>query len=71
MGFVAKQFLKSKTLFHIYNFDIILFTTPSDMHYFVSQNSSDSGKNAWSYSIFLELHPQKHSEFWSSTQQYY
>ena len=47
MRFVAKQYLKSKVLLQLYNFYIILFTTPSDVHCSVSPNSNDSGTK-WS-----------------------
>ena len=32
MSYLAKQYLKSKVLLHIYNFYIILFRTPSAVH---------------------------------------
>ena len=42
MRFVAKKYLKSKFLLHIYNFYIILFTTPSDAHCPVSSAHQES-----------------------------
>ena len=54
MGLVANKILNSDYLFHVYNFYIILITTPSEPHYFGLPNADIPGKSTWSYLTFLD-----------------